>query len=407
MTARLYHDRPLDLTFEARVAEVKGKLVRLEATLFYPASGGQPHDTGFLGDARVTSVVEEGESVWHELDEDLALAPGTVVKGAIDGERRRDHREQHSGQHLLSAVLLELARVPTVAFHLGADVSTIDVAAERVSRDLLDRVERRCLDVIRRDVPVTATVFRGDDAQAQAQTLRKPPEAEAVSSPRGLRVVEIAGIDRDACCGTHVARTGELGLVKVLSSERGKKGETRLTFVVGGRALAALQARANVLDELAQALTTGFGDLPARLAKLQDAFKATRTEAKALRGELLGFRAQALVQEAKPLAQGGTFVAVKLAEGDPGDARFLAQKLTSLRADLVCAVAHEGEQATLVLARGAQAPALDLAAVLKAALGPLGGKGGGQGGLAQGAAPDGKKAQEALDAVTRQVAHSD
>lgn len=401
MTERLYAERPLDLTFEAKVLEVRERRVLLDATLFYPTSGGQPHDTGFLGDARVVDVVEEGESVWHQLDEAPKWTAGQPVKGAIDADRRRDHREQHSGQHLLSAVLLDVARVPTVAFHLGGEVSTIDVKAERLSREILDKVEQRCLDVIRRDVAVTASVHVGDAARAQAKTLRKPPEDEALASPRGLRVVEIAGIDRDACCGTHVQRTGELGLVKVIATERGKKGETRLTFVAGGRALGALQARANVLDEVAQALTTSFRDLPGRLAKMQDEAKALRTELKAARGELLGHRAQALAAEARPLAKGGALVAAKLVGGDAGDARVLASKLTALRKDLVCAVVHAGEQASLVIARGDAAPALDVAAILKGVLAPLGGKGGGSGSLAQGAAPDGKRAQEALDLAAR------
>src|SRR5579871_3770772 len=275
MTERLYLDRPDDASFEATVLATKDGRVLLDATLFYPTSGGQPHDTGYLDDARVTEVVEEGEEVWHVLEREARpFAAGTRVRGKIDPARRSDHREQHSGQHLLSAILLERARIPTLAFHLGAESSTIDVKAEKLGRDLLDRIETECGEVIRRDVPVRATVFRGEDADREAKALRRPPEAEALRSPRGLRVVEIAGIDRDACCGTHVARTGELGLVKVLSSERGKKGETRLTCVVGGRALRAFQERQAALDELSQELTTGFKELPARIEKIRDAEKA-------------------------------------------------------------------------------------------------------------------------------------
>src|SRR5581483_10880676 len=271
MTDRLYVEQPAVYSFEAEVAEVRGAAsrpeVRLAATLFYPTSGGQPHDTGFLGDARVVDVKEEGELIWHVLDGE-APKPGARARGVVDEARRRDHREQHSGQHLLSAVLVDLARIPTVAFHLGGELSTIDVTAERVGRDLLDRVEQRCGEVIRRNVPVTASIFRGEAAREAARSLRKAPEAEALSSPRGLRVVEIAGVDRDACCGTHVAATGELGLVKVLSTERAKKGETRLTFVAGQRALRAFQERQAVLDELSVSLTTSFRDLPARIQKI-------------------------------------------------------------------------------------------------------------------------------------------
>src|SRR4051794_18620888 len=142
MTERLYVERPTAYSFEARVLEVRGAPSRpevlLEATLFYPTSGGQPNDTGFLDDAKVVDVKEEGESVWHVLEGE-APKPGAKARGAVDEARRRDHREQHSGQHLLSAILLDMARIPTIAFHLGAEVSTIDVQADKVGRDLLDR----------------------------------------------------------------------------------------------------------------------------------------------------------------------------------------------------------------------------------------------------------------------------
>jgi alanyl-tRNA synthetase len=399
MTERLYMERPASYSFEASVAAVRGPKgrpeVRLDATLFYPTSGGQPHDTGFLDEARVVDVVEAGEEIWHVLEGD-APAVGARARGVVDEPRRRDHREQHSGQHLLSAVLLDVARIPTIAFHLGAELSTIDVSAERVGRDLLDRVEQRCGEVIRRNVPVTAEVFQGDAAKAEAKALRKAPEEGALASPRGLRVVTIAGVDRDACCGTHVAATGELGLVKVLSTERAKKGETRLTFVVGQRAIRAFQERQAVLDELSQSLTTSFRDLPGRIQKVQDAEKASRLEARALREEALTARAERLAREAAPLEKGGSFVRVKLEGGDSGDARLLCARVVSARKDALCVVAHEGEKLSLVVARGDQAPAVDVGAVLREALTPLGGKGGGQGSMAQGAAPVTGRADEAL-----------
>ncbi|HZU98722.1 MAG TPA: alanyl-tRNA editing protein [Planctomycetota bacterium] len=403
MTERLYQERPLVLSFESRVAAVRPGAkpeVRLEATAFYPTSGGQPHDTGFLDDARVVEVKEEGEEVWHVLEGD-APREGAVARGVVDEPRRRDHREQHSGQHLLSAVLLDVARVPTVAFHLGAEFSTIDVQAERIGRDLLDRVEKRASEIIRRNVPVTASVVHGDAARAQARSLRKAPEEVALASPRGLRVVEIQGIDRDACCGTHVQATGELGLVKVLSAERGKKGETRLTFVAGGRALAAFQERQAVLDELSQSLTTSFRDLGSRVQKIVDAEKAARLEARGLREEALEGRARKLAAAAPAFAKGGVLVLERLTGGDSQDARTLVSRVIAARKDALCAVVHEGEKLTLVVARGDQAPALDVAAALREALTPFGGKGGGQGGFAQGAAPVTGKGGEALALVEK------
>lgn len=399
MTERLYAERPTDYSFEARVLEVRAAGSRpevlLESTLFYPTSGGQPHDTGFLDDAKVVEVKEEGESIWHVLEGD-APKQGSSARGVVDEARRRDHREQHSGQHLLSAVLLSVSRIGTLAFHLGAEVSTIDVAADKVGRDVLDRVETRCGELIRKNVPVSAAVFRGDTIPAQAKTLRKPPEAEALASPRGLRIVEIAGIDRDACCGTHVSATGELGLVKVLSTERGKKGETRLTFVVGQRALRAFQERQAVLDDLSGSLTTSFRDLGSRIQKIQEAEKASRLEARGLREESLGARAEKLAQAAAPFEKGGVLVVERLTAGDAGDARTLASRVIAARKDAVCIVAHEGEKLTLVVARGDKAPAVDVGAALKEALGPLGGKGGGQGAFAQGAAPVQGRGAEAL-----------
>jgi alanyl-tRNA synthetase len=184
--------------------------------------------------------------------------------------------------------------------------------------------------------------------------------------------------------------------VKVLSAEKARKGETRLTFVAGGRALGAFQERQAVLEELATSLTTSFRDLPSRIAKIQEAEKASRLEARALREDALAARAERLAREASPLEKGGALVLETLAGGDAGDARTLASRIVSSRKDALCAVAHDGEKLTLVLARGSEAPAVDVSAVLREALAPFGGKGGGQGAFAQGAAPVSGRAAEAL-----------
>jgi alanyl-tRNA synthetase len=408
ITTRLYEEgppltAPSQAMFTARVLE-RGErsgrpAVLLDQTLFFPTGGGQPCDQGALGSAAVLEVIEEGQAVWHLLDAPLDVDPGAEVEGRVDLARRRDHMEQHSGQHLLSAILLA-RQIPTVAFHLGADEVTIDVRLERLEPELLAEVELEVNAAIREDLPVTATVYEGADAVAQAGSLRAPPAAAALASPRGLRIVQLGHgervLDRDPCCGTHVSSTGQLGALVLLGSERGRRGETRLRFAVGGRATSAARARLDSLGRTARVLDTGFAELPARAEKLLGLTKTLQRDLRAVRARLIELEAEALARAVQ-----GPALTHLLEGGDAKEAAAFARALLAVRPRAAVAVVHVGERLTLVLARGEAGPDLDAGALLRELLAPLGGKGGGQPAFAQGAAADPSRAPELLAAARR------
>ncbi|NUO15000.1 MAG: alanyl-tRNA editing protein, partial [Planctomycetaceae bacterium] len=233
-TRRLYLDDPFTTAFTAKVVATgtrEGRaFVELEATHFYPEAGGQLPDRGRLGGRAVVDVQEDGERVLHFLDgPEAGLAPGTAVAAEIDRATRLDHMQQHTGQHMLSAALLELFRIPTLSFHMGAEGSTIDLDAAELTAAQLEAVEDRVNLLIQEDRPVQ--VLYPDEAGLAALKLRKEP---AVTGR--LRVIEVEGFDHSACGGTHCTRTGQLGVLHLAHWERVRQ-KARLHFLVGMRAV--------------------------------------------------------------------------------------------------------------------------------------------------------------------------
>ena len=255
MTERLYYQDCYLQKFRARVIETSenGRRAYLDRTAFYPTSGGQPFDTGTLGGANVIEVIDEEERVAHILD--APIAPGEVA-AQIDWPRRFDHMQQHSGQHLLSAVLEELFKIPTLSFHLGAEVCTIDVAAPALTSVQMDRCEVRCAEIVAEARPLAITF---EDAAADLG-LRKESQRTGT-----LRVVAIPGIDRSACGGTHVRTTAEIGPVLIRKTEK-IRGNTRLEFVCGLRALQQARVDSRTLQELARQLSAPAAETPALIA---------------------------------------------------------------------------------------------------------------------------------------------
>jgi alanyl-tRNA synthetase len=295
---RLYYDDPA-LEFSARVTDIRldsrdGTAhlwqVALDRTAFYPEGGGQPCDTGVLiATARSGAVlevavdrVEEDAAceVWHFVRK--PLIEGTEIVGRIDAARRLDHTQQHSGQHLLSAVFLRELNAPTVGFHLGADNLTIDLAVETLSSQDLDRVELAANQLLYEDRPIRPQWVTRDDAEAMLARgdLRKLPDR---SGP--IRLVQIAGVEFNACGGTHVASLGQIGSILLRRIERIKKGQ-RVEFCCGLRAVHAARQDFTRLAELGRLLSTGPSDLPARVAALIEDKKATAKELKLLRRQI-------------------------------------------------------------------------------------------------------------------------
>jgi alanyl-tRNA synthetase len=371
VTRLLYREDPYLLDFEATVVERRthdGRpAVVLDQTAFYAESGGQPWDTGRLGDVPVVAVVHDGGVVVHVLGQPLE---GDHVRGRVDDTRRRDHRQQHHGQHLLSRAFVDVASAATTSFHLGEFVSTIDLAT-LVNPAAIEAAERRVNAIIQEGRPVTVrTVTR---AEADALGVRAPEEAGDA-----VRIVEAAGFDVQPCGGTHPRTTSEVGVVIVTGHER-YKGGTRIRFVCGDRAVAAFHQRQAILDETSAALSSAPETLAESARRLRDASvdadKRLRTLLdRALAGEAVRLAATAPADGILTAALDGYA---------PADLRALAGHVVAQR-PLVALLGsrHEG-RAHLVFARTPGRPE-DVAGLLKIALGILGGKGGGRGDLAQG-----------------------
>jgi alanyl-tRNA synthetase len=388
LTELLFRDDPYLLEFEATVVARRQRQGRpavvLDRTAFYAESGGQPWDTGTLGGVAVQAVVEEGGEVLHVLESPL---PADRVAGRVDGARRRDHRQQHHGQHLLSRALLDGAGAPTTSFHLGETVSTIDVAAE-LSTEAVKNAERRTNDVVWEGRPVTVrTVSR---AEAVALGVRAPEEAGD-----RVRIVEAEGFDRQPCGGTHPRNTSEVGVVVVLGHER-HKGGTRVRFVCGDRAVAALHQRQAIVDETSALLSSAPESLPEAARRLRDAAAEADRRCRGLLERALEAEAARLIAAA-PSADAPIVVA-SFDGYAPDELRMLAGHVVARRSAVaLLGSRHEG-RAYLVFARS-PGRTEDVVALLKGSLAILGGRGGGRGDLAQGGGDLVEKLDEALAAA--------
>jgi alanyl-tRNA synthetase len=381
MTTRLYYTEPWCQTFEATVRRVEQAggttRVSLDRTAFYPTSGGQPFDTGTLGGCRVVDVVDgDAGEVWHLVDGPLDV--GARVAGVVDWLRRFDHMQQHTGQHLLSAAFERLHSARTESFHLGADVSTIDLDRE-VGPDEAASAALEASRVVWDDRPVAIRFV--DEAEAARLPLRKPP----VRGGR-LRLIDIERFDLSACGGTHVSRTGEVGVVAVRGWER-FKGGTRVTFVCGGRALSVFEAMRDTAAAAARVLSVGEPELSAAIERLMVENKEQRRVARQLAERLAAFEAADLARRATDV--GSRHVVVEALEGyDAVGLKALASAIVAAPARLVVLFTAT-RPALVVAARSKDDDAgPDMSALLKHLFTAYGGRGGGRPELAQGGGLD-------------------
>jgi alanyl-tRNA synthetase len=381
MTDRLYYRDSFLAEFDAQVVSCApaGEHFRvvLDRTAFYPTSGGQPFDTGRLGDAAVLEVVElEGGEIVHTTDRAL---PAGAVHGAIDWPRRFDHMQQHTGQHLLSAIFVSLFGYATVSFHLGREISAIDLAAPQggIPPAQLAAAEQRVNEIIFEDRPVT--VRFGTREELAAAGVRKEVQREGL-----LRAIEIEGVELQPCGGTHVARTGQIGMMLLRKCEK-QKGNWRVEFVCGGRALATAREDRRLLLESARALGGAAGDLPALVARTAEERRQSDRQRKELQSRLAAYEAQSLWEEALA-GNDGVRVVRRVVEGAEADyLRLLATRVVEHGHGVALLGARPGGHLVFAQAAGL---AGDMNAMLRAALAGTGGKGGGTRDFAQGSCPD-------------------
>ncbi|MFN2272240.1 MAG: alanyl-tRNA editing protein [Anaerolineae bacterium] len=380
MTERLYYTNAYCTCFSARVIERVTwdgcPAVVLDRTAFYPTSGGQPADLGVLGGVAVVDVQARGDNaVIHVLESPLPKDE-KEIEGEIDWSRRFDHMQQHTGQHVLSAAFERILDADTVGFHLGTDVSTIDLNVPRLAPEAVTPVEGLVNQVVWENRPVNVRFVDSDELAALP--LRRPP---AVDGP--VRIVEVSDFDVNPCGGTHVARTGEIGLVRIARLDY-RGDETRVEFLCGSRALRDYRAKSAVINQLATMLTVGYWELDQAVERLQGEAKQLRTDLRRTREGLLKVEAAELFEAAVP--RGAYRVVQQVLQGrDPGELRALAQELTR-RFEVSVLLAGVGERTHLCFACS-EGVDLDMAALLQEACAQLGGKGGGKPHLAQGSAP--------------------
>ena len=374
MTQRLYYLDSHLRNFEASVVEraEEGRRIYLDRTAFYPTSGGQLHDTGRLEGIEVAEVVDEGERVAHLLVEPLVSGP--TVRGELNWPRRLDHMQQHTGQHLLSAVLADLWDYPTTSVHLGELTSTLDLDTSQLTSEQVVQAEMRANEVIAENRPVTVTF---EDASS-ATGLRKPS-----SRSGAIRIVSIEGLDRSACGGTHVTATGAIGALLVRKVERVRKG-VRLEFLCGLRAIGRSRLEFNVLSNLATELSSSFDELPRVVANQRADVKALSASKRALEADLSRYRAQELYASAQPDPAGVRRATVRLADGGLDELRGLALAFAGFpRAVFIGAI----DAPPSVLLSAAPDSGIDAGSVLKETVSIAGGRGGGSSTMAQGVLP--------------------
>ena len=374
MTERLYYTDPYLREFDARLVDTvshEGKTALvLDRTAFYPTSGGQPFDVGMFHDVRVLDVVDADDGrILHVVDR---VPSTTSLHGEIDWSRRFDHMQQHTGQHVLSAAFDHLSGVRTESFHLGAEYSTIDLGRE-VSSQEIARAEDEANRVVWEDRPVAIRFVSAEEAAALG--LRKETKRAGT-----VRLIDVEGFDLSACGGTHVARTGAIGIIAVAATEK-VRGGTRVTFLCGARALAGYRALRESVSGSVRVLSVHPSELPAAIERLQSEGKELRRQLKGFQEQVASQRADALA-DAAPEVDGQQFVGEVLDGWDAAGLKVIAARIVERPGYVVVLVSSPAPSA-IVVARSASGSA-DCGAVLKQVTARHGGKGGGRPDFAQG-----------------------
>jgi alanyl-tRNA synthetase len=390
-THRRYYDDSFEREFEATVVSCEPVLhktapaweVLLDSTAFYPTSGGQPHDVGRLGEANVLDVRDEEEEIVHVVDRELELGS---VKGCIDWTRRLDHMQQHTGQHLLSAMFQERFGRPTVSFHLGAEFCTIDLRGPEPSEEILEGAERAANQVIFEDRPIGVRYGTAEDLAELGA--RKEVQRSGI-----LRAIEIEGADLQPCGGTHLKRTAQIGLLLVRRCTKMRQ-DWRVEFVCGRRAERVGRQDFLLLRRVAERLNCSTDEVVAaaeRAVTERDAsFKSARSAL-----QLLAEADAALELQGAQRGPDGTGIITRLFQED-AQAEYLGHFATQLaKSEKTIALLARFPGGDLVFAQHPSA-GKDMNALLKQVLQQFGGKGGGTRDFARGRLDDATQAENAL-----------
>ena len=416
MTDRLYYHDSFLYDFDAEVREIaegpRPALI-LDRSAFYPTSGGQVFDTGWIvfhnskpADSanpqklRVTEVAEtEDGRIVHYLEATVKdLQPGTRVHGQIDADRRRDHMQQHSGQHVLSAAFVRLYNMPTVSFHMADDYCSIDLDTPTLTKEQVESAERLANEIILENRPVDVRFVTCDEAATLG--LRKLPPAERDQ----LRIIDIRDFDLSACGGTHVRQTGQIGSVLLRKTEKVRQG-WRVEFIAGQRAVRTARRDFSTLTDAAALFSAHIYDLPQQVRKSLDEIRSLRKQRELSQEELAEAQAAALLAETAE-SSGRKIIVRTFADRELNFIKLLAQKLTRLSShgdrNAIALLATTSPQPSLVFAQS-PGQSSDMGAVMKETMAKLGGRGGGSKDMAQGGVPSAEGIEAALKEVARKL----
>ena len=384
MTTRSYYSDAYTMQFPATVLSIvegtERPAVLLAESYFYPTSGGQHHDVGRIGERRVVDVVvrESDEAVLHLLDAPLAVGE---YPAEIDWTRRFDHMQQHTGQHILSQAFIRVADAATVSFHMGDHACTIDLNVKQLSAEKIHAAETLANQIVWENRPINTYFI--DKADIPNYPLRKVPNVKGDK----LRIVDIENFDVNACGGTHMRHTGEIGMIKITKLERIRK-QVRIEFRCGQRALRDYDAKNSILTTLAKNLTCAQADLPQNVSNLSRELKQSGKALKKAKTQLVQAEAQRLFDSAE--IDDGTHIVQHVFEGrDSADVRQLANQI-SRNKNTITLLGLAGKNSLFVLTRSKDAPG-SMQRLLQLALAEIGGSGGGSDQYAQGGGASAKR----------------
>ena len=396
MSKRLYYEEPYLQEFKGKILEkikIDGKTALiLDNTCFYPTSGGQPNDLGYIQSVPIVDVIEDNEKIIHVLKEGNEEECGDTVIGTIDWERRFDHMQQHSGQHILSAAFEKLWNADTVSFHLGDEVCTLDIMKDDITPEEVKRGEVLANNVVLENKPIK-TYFVNKE-EVNKLNLRKIPPQKG-----DIRIVEIKDFDICACCGTHCETTGEVGLIKILKWE--KRGvKIRLDFICGKRSLKDYYWKNELIKNISNKLTIRDTELREAVERMLEERKETRKELREIKEKLQEYEAKRLIDESSIRDNGIKIINKVFKEKNFQEVRELVQKIINLDDNVVVLAGikskGEGEGAKILFACS-RVLKYDMNGLIREAGKFIEGRGGGAPNFAQAGGKRAERIHEALD----------
>jgi alanyl-tRNA synthetase len=330
MTERLYYRDSFLYEFDAKVLDTVATsgsdprtAIILDRTAFYPTSGGQVFDTGEIlltatnSHLRVAEVAERDDgTILHVLQDSTSVPKAIRIRGLIDEDRRRDHMQQHSGQHVLSAAFVRLFELRTVSFHMGADYCSIDLDAKSLNLKQVEAAEALANEVVQENRPVEIRFVTQEEARGLG--LRKLPPVQKAE----LRLIDIRDFDVTACGGTHVHGTAQIGSILLRKTEKVRQG-WRVEFVCGKRAVSTARRDYTTLSDAAGVLSTHLWEVPQQIQKLQEESRASRKSREQLHEEMAGLHAERMLSEAGEIG-GRKIIARTFPDRDLGFIKMLA-----------------------------------------------------------------------------------